>query len=78
MVANGGEVYTLNCARCHGENGMGSAQYSAGLIGVGSRYSAQGMIEELTNGHPVTFGFADRLSPDEIAAVVAYVTSVFP
>jgi mono/diheme cytochrome c family protein len=36
------------------------------------------MIAELTTGHPVTFGFADRLSAEEIASVVAYVKSVFP
>lgn len=78
LVANGAEVYTLNCARCHGENGFGTGQYSAGLIRVGSQYSRQGMIGELTTGHRVTFGFADRLSAEEIASVVAYVKSVFP
>jgi mono/diheme cytochrome c family protein len=78
LVANGAEVYTLNCARCHGENGLGTGQYRAGLIGVGSQYSSQAMIIELTTGHPVTFGFADRLSAEEIASVVAYVKSVFP
>ena len=78
LVANGAEVYTLNCARCHSENGLGTGQYSAGLIGVGSQYSSQVMIAELTTGHPVTFGFADRLSAEEIASVVAYVKSVFP
>ena len=78
LAANGAEVYTLNCARCHGENGLGTQQYSAGLVGVGSRYSTTGMVAELTTGHPVTFGFADRLSAEEIASVVAYVKSVFP
>ena len=78
LAANGAEVYTLNCARCHGENGLGTQQYSAGLVGVGSRYSTTGMVAELTTGHPVTFGFADRLSVEEIASVVAYVKSVFP
>ena len=77
QIANGAEVYTLNCARCHAENGTGTERYS-GLIGVGSRYSTAGMIAELTTGHPVTFGFADRLSADEIASVVAYVKATFP
>lgn len=76
-VANGGEVYTLNCARCHGENGLGTAQYR-GIFGVGNLYTTAGMIDELTNGHPVTFGFADRLSADEIASVVAFVKATFP
>jgi len=76
-IANGGEVYTLNCARCHAENGAGAEPYFAALVGVGSKYSTAGMINELTNGHPVTFGFADRLSEDEIASVVAYVKATF-
>lgn len=80
LAANGGEVYTLNCARCHAENGLGAdtSQYSSPLIGVGNRYSTAGMIAELTNGHPVTFGFAQRLSANEIASVVAYVKATFP
>ncbi len=78
LAANGAEVYTLNCARCHAENGLGTAQYSATLIGVGRLYSSQGMIAELTDGHPVTFGFASRLSAEEIASVVAYVKAAFP
>jgi len=77
LVANGSEVYTLNCARCHGENGLGSPPYR-GIIGVGDRYTTAGMIEELTNGHPVTFGFADRLSAEEIASVVVFVKATFP
>ena len=78
LAANGGEVFALTCARCHAENGFGTDQYSATLFGVGSKYSAIAMIEELTNGHPVTFGFADRLSAEEIASVVAYVIATFP
>lgn len=78
LAANGGEVYALTCARCHGENGMGKAPYHAVLLGVGGRYSTAGMIDELTNGHPVTFGFANELSAEEIASVVAYVKSAFP
>jgi|GEM_PF-4564979 len=31
-----------------------------------------------TTGHIVTFGFADKLSADEIASVVAYVKATFP
>ena len=75
-VANGAEVYTLNCARCHSENGMGSFQAS-GLIGIGSRWGADSLITELTTGHPYTFGFGDELSAREIAAVVAYVQATF-
>lgn len=78
LAANGAEVFSLVCARCHAENGQGtSGPYGASLIGVGARYSSAGLIDELTSGHRVTFGFADRLSADEIAAVAAYVKAAF-
>lgn len=76
-VANGAEVYTLNCARCHGDNGTGSFQ-AAGLLGVGSRWDRASLIAELTSGHRYTFGFADELSPSEIADVVSFVRANFP
>jgi len=76
LATNGGEVYTVTCARCHGDNGFGSALH-VGLLGAGSNYSNAAMIDELTNGHPFTFGFADKLSSEEIAAVVAYVRATF-
>ncbi|MEM7095951.1 MAG: c-type cytochrome [Actinomycetota bacterium] len=76
-ATNGGEVFTLNCARCHSENGLGTSQ-AAGLIGVGSRYTQSSMVDTLTNGHAVTFGFSTTLTPQEIADVAAYVISTFP
>lgn len=75
-VANGAEVYSINCARCHSENGLGTFQAS-GLIGIGARTSNQSLADELTTGHPFTFGFADELSTEEIASVVAYVRATF-
>ncbi len=76
-VTNGAEVYTLNCARCHGADGLGDLGYT-GVIGAGAKYGGrQGLIGELTNGHPFTFGFGDKLSPQEISDVVNYVTSRF-
>ena len=75
-VTNGGEVYTLNCARCHGADGQGDLGYR-GVLGVGAQFGFAGLVEELTNGHPFTFGFGDKLSPQEINDVVAYVTATF-
>ena len=45
---------------------------------MGAKYTTAGMIAELTTGHPVTFGFADKLSAEEIESVVAYVKAAFP
>ena len=75
-ITNGGEVYTLNCARCHGADGQGDLGYR-GVLGSGAKFGFAGLVEELTNGHPFTFGFGDKLSPQEINDVVAYVTATF-
>lgn len=75
-ITNGGEVYTLNCARCHGANGLGDLGYR-GVLGSGAKFGFAGLVEELTNGHPFTFGFGDKLSAQEINDVVAYVTATF-
>ncbi len=75
-IANGGEVYGATCARCHGDNGVGSQQGSA-LLGASNRWSGPTLLNELTNGHAFTFGFADKLSADELTNVVAYVLASF-
>jgi mono/diheme cytochrome c family protein len=74
-IANGAEGYSINCARCHSENGLGTFQAS-GLIGIGANSTRAGLIGDLTTGHPFTFGFP-QLSAEEIAAVVAYVRATF-
>lgn len=43
------------------------------LLAVANTYTQVTLEQELAYGHPVTFGFADKLSPEEISAVVAYV-----
>ena len=76
LVANGAEVYTLSCARCHGDTGAGTF-IADGLIGTGANYGVGGLVAELTSGHPYTFGFADELSAEEIDAVATYVLATF-
>lgn len=76
LAANGGEVYGNMCARCHQPDGLGSSM-AKGLLRVPQQYTQASMINELTNGHPVTFGFADKLSAEEIEAVVAYVFATY-
>ena len=75
-VANGAEGYSVNCARCHSENGLGTFR-AHGLIGIGGRYSRQTLIDELTSGHAYTFGFVDELSASEIAAIAAFALATF-
>jgi len=74
-IANGAEVYALQCARCHGAAGEGVI--SRPLLFIGTRYDAPSMVNELTNGHAFTFGFADELSANEISNVVNFVLSEF-
>jgi len=79
LVANGAEVFTVTCSRCHAQEAADTATaiYSP-LIGVGRKYSASSMFAELKDGHRITFGFSDRLTDEDIAAVVAYVKAAFP
>jgi mono/diheme cytochrome c family protein len=75
-IANGAEGYAVSCARCHSKNGLGTF-IASGLIGAGARYSRGSLVAELTNGHAFTFGFADQLSSDEIAAIATFVVASF-
>lgn len=76
QIANGAEIYTVTCARCHPESGMAGFA-GPGLIGVSARFDHDGLVAELTHGHPVTFGFADKLSAEDISSVASYVLSAF-
>lgn len=71
-VSNGAEVYHVTCVRCHAPDGVGSFM-GPRLLAVSTSYTQVTLEQELAYGHPVTFGFADKLSPEEIEAVAAYV-----
>lgn len=81
-LVRGRSLYAHNCSVCHGERGQGSPA-QVGLVPPRDLSSPQAraeltrdrMINSVTNGRPNTAmaGFAGRLPPEDIAAVVDYV-----
>lgn len=83
QAARGREVYTSNCARCHGVDGMshtsmGQMTEAPDLTDAAwqSRRSAARMIASVTNGRGEMPAFRRKLSRQEIAAAVAYVRTL--
>ena len=74
---NGARIFSSNCARCHGANGVG---------GLGPRFAGGAAKKLVPNENTeilvVTQGtgnmppFGNTLSPEEIKAVVAYIRSL--
>jgi mono/diheme cytochrome c family protein len=75
-LARGQQVYRQNCASCHGSKGGGGA--GPRLAGVvAERYpSIDDQIAVIVNGRAGMPSFEDRLSPEDIAAVAAYVRTL--
>ena len=83
QAERGRAVYTANCARCHGGDGMshtsmGQMTEAPDLTDVAwqSRRSAARMIASVTNGRGEMPAFKRKLSRQEIAAAVAYVRTL--
>jgi cbb3-type cytochrome c oxidase subunit III len=83
QVQKGRAVYTANCARCHGGDGMshtsmGEMTQAPDLTDATwqSRRSAARMISSVTNGRGEMPAFKRKLSPQDIAAAVAYVRTL--
>lgn len=81
-------IYTQNCAICHGDNGDGKTAAESGLrppprdfttIEAALELTRERMISSVTNGRPGTGMMAhkDRLSAQQIAAVVDYIRTNF-
>src|SRR5437764_15238917 len=83
QVEKGREVYTANCARCHGGDGMshtsmGQMTEAPNLTDAAwqSRRSPARMISSVTNGRGEMPAFKRKLSRQDIAAAVAYVRTL--
>jgi ubiquinol-cytochrome c reductase cytochrome c subunit len=73
-IAQGGELYRLNCASCHGTTGDG-APLSAGKIAPAlHEANDQQIVAAMLTGPESMPVFSDnQLTPDEKRAIVAYV-----
>jgi mono/diheme cytochrome c family protein len=71
---NGHEIFTANCARCHGEDGklglMGSQDLSVSAMSLPEK------TEVIKNGKGAMTPFAGMLSDEQIKAVAEYTESL--
>lgn len=74
---NGAEVYASNCAECHGAKGEGAKKGIPLISGHALAHSEEEFVEQVANGEEKKMpAFRDKLSDDEIAAVVRFVREV--
>ncbi len=83
QAERGRSVYTANCARCHGGDGMshtsmGQMTEAPDLTDAAwqSRRSTARMISSVTNGRGEMPAFKRKLSRQDIAAAIAYVRTL--
>jgi Cu/Ag efflux protein CusF len=71
---NGGEIYKTNCAECHAGTGEGASKGISLLKGHALKHSESEYVEQVTNGEGKKMpAFKDKLSAEQIAAVVKFV-----
>lgn len=74
---NGGEIYKMNCAECHGDLGEGAAQGISLLKGHALKHTEKDYIRKVTEGKEDKDkkmpAFKDKLTPEQIAAVVKFI-----
>jgi mono/diheme cytochrome c family protein len=74
IVSAGSDTYAENCAKCHGEHGEGTRKGIPLTSGHALHHDEGDMIEQVNNGTEKKMpGFKDKLTPEEISAVVNYV-----
>ena len=84
LMARGKERYTISCAPCHGALGDGQGVTKGyGMVTTASyhddriRKMAEGEIfNTITNGKNTMSAYADKLSPEDRWAVIAYVRAL--
>lgn len=73
-VLNGAEIYTTNCAECHGANGEGAKKGIPLTSGHALHHSETEHIKQVTDGEGAKMpAFKDKLKSEEIKAVVDFV-----
>jgi mono/diheme cytochrome c family protein len=76
-IIDGAAIFAANCAVCHGAKGEGEKRGIPLISGHALDHSEKDFIERVRNGKESRMlPFRDKLSEDEIAAVVTYVRTV--
>ncbi|MGI9621373.1 MAG: c-type cytochrome [Acidimicrobiales bacterium] len=75
-TVDGAEIYSQNCARCHGDSGEGGIGVS--LIDVADRYpNVEHQVLVVERGRAAMPGFQATLTDEQIRAVVEYEREAF-
>lgn len=75
-VISGIEVYKTSCSECHGENGAGTKKGISLISGHALHHSRAEHIKQVTDGKRDKMpAFRDKLTPEQIDAVVEYIRS---
>jgi len=79
MLAQGEEVYLLNCQRCHHPQGQGYRHLFPNLAGnqIVTRHDPVPMIQVVRNGRGAMPGFDEALSDEEIASVLTFIRNAW-
>jgi len=76
-ITNGGEIYKMNCAECHGDLGEGALQGISLLKGHALKHSEADYIKKVADGKEDKDKkmppFKDKLTAEQIAAVVRFI-----
>jgi Cu/Ag efflux protein CusF len=76
-ITNGGEIYKMNCAECHGDLGEGAVQGISLLKGHALKHTEKDYIKKVTDGKEDKDkkmpSFKDKLTAEQIAAVVKFI-----
>lgn len=76
-VIDGAAIFAANCAVCHGPKGEGEKRGIPLISGHALDHTEKDFIDRVRNGKEnKMLPFRDKLSEDEIAAVVTYVRTV--
>ncbi len=77
VLEQGRDIYRINCASCHGVSGDGGVGLKLSEGTVADRFPViEDQIDLVTNGRDAMPAYVDRLSEEEIDAVVRYTREV--
>jgi len=73
LLSNAAQLYSANCARCHGVNRQGSGEIPALTSAALARQGIFQLTDVVTNGDDEMPAFAGRLTAAQITDLVNYI-----
>lgn len=74
ILVHGKALYTINCLKCHGEDGKAGINGASNL--TASMCENRGLVGIIRNGRKLMPAFKDLLNEQEVTAVAEYVKSL--